>query len=65
MIHVCLLKLGLTVAYYIGTLAYPLAETYKAMEKKTMDDMWKKMLTYWVIYILLGFLDCILFFVSG
>ena len=65
MIHVCVLKMGLHVARYIATLGYPLVETYKAIEQKTCDAQWVKVLSYWAIYTLLQMVDCMLSFVSG
>ena len=64
MIHLCLLKLGLRAAYYMVTLAYPITETYKAMQQRTMNDQWKKVIAYWITYLVVQMLGCILFFVS-
>ena len=65
MIHLWILKLGLSAAYYIATIGYPLAETHKAVMQKTMNEQWKRLLSYWVIYLIMQLVSKILFFVSG
>ncbi len=64
MIHLWVLKMGLCVGRYMATLGYPLVETYKALEQKTCDAQWVKVLSYWAIYTVLQVLGCVLSFVS-
>ncbi len=65
MLHIWILKLGLNLAYYLITLGHPIAYTYNVMKKKQKRDYtWPLVITYWVVYALLFWLDCLLFFVS-
>ncbi len=65
MLHLWLIKMSIHVGYYIATIGYPLLETYKAFEKKSRDSTWTKVLSYWVIYLLINLLDRMFFFMSG
>ena len=57
MLHLWIIKICLAVSYYFCTLVYPLMETCKALGLKKKRRAWTRVLTYWLVYVLISRVD--------
>ena len=64
MLHLCILKFGIMLAYYTTTFIYPMKFTYGALKKDKLDNTSTIAVTYWVMYGALSWFDAIFFFIS-
>ena len=59
MLHLWIIKISLGICYYLCTLVYPLMETYKVLGIKKKRKSWTRILTYWLVYVLVSRVDSV------
>lgn len=64
MLHLWIIKICLLLGHYMASIGYPLLETHKALEEKKRSLQWVKVITYWIIFLVLSFFDRVFFFIS-
>ena len=64
MLSIHLVKAAAPMFYFYLTVIYPIKETFSALKFKSFTPAWIKLLTYWLVYIVLLLIEPILAFMT-